>query len=577
MAANLSNIAFFDISEDQFTGIKPLEFTVDFGGSDYTDEELDEFSKTYGEAFKSFANFAIQIDVDKKITLGHLGEYILQSESLWKLATRNGELYPQWYQDLQNAINSTKNVIGSTSPTTRYWTWSRLINGYGGLIPLIEEISSLLGSISLESDTSDTVYRSWSDWKDDYSSITGWIRDNSGYLDKILGTNWTSYDEFNSLPIRILRLEGFTGVPTGGSVLPKESLSQKIENINTALGKKSDKAGTDTVYGRLNQLETLKDSSSQLSDTIGEFSTGSGGDPLTNKVNDLKTKKATIHDIYQYLNYSQTTNATDNPVSYPLEDPLLTPDHNMITLWAKRTGFFQGYRTTYISDPGDTLKWNHRYEFELVPYNQRRDFKIPTDMSSEDITRYLNVLPRLTIERLKSYITRGNNTNSLWPSNMDNPPGMTPMINQVLSHIRAYVRGGGIATANHLFPVAYFKGGGEYLLYGNIPGKDVLGVVTSNIPVTPSLGDSNMRRLVTWAPEEDGDPMNYGDPVFMVHNPILSLPSGNRDGKYYLCDSAIIDIWLHATDDFSQVIPLVEITFLPNCNGAVISDTLIMS
>lgn len=257
MAANLSNIAFFDISEDQFTGIKPLEFTLDLGGgSDYTDEELDEFSETYGEAFKSFANFAIQIDVDKKITLGHLGEYILQSESLWKLATKKGTLYPQWYKDLQNAINSTKNVIGSTSSTTRYWTWSRLINGYGGLIPLIEEISSLLGSISLESDTSDTVYRSWSDWKEEYSSITGWIKDNSEYLDKILGTDWTSYDEFNSLPVRLTRLENFTGVPAGGSALPPKSLSQQIEDINTALGKKSDKAGTDTVYGRLNQLES---------------------------------------------------------------------------------------------------------------------------------------------------------------------------------------------------------------------------------------------------------------------------------------------------------------------------------
>lgn len=580
MAANLSNIAFFDISEDQFTGIKPLEFTLDFGGNDYTDEELDESTETYGEEFKSFANFAIQIDVDKKITLGHLGEYILKSDSLWNLATRkfgDSRSYPQWYLDLQNAIDSTKNVIGSTSSTSRYWTWSQLIRGYGGLIPLIEEISSLLGSISLTSDTSTTAYRSWSDWKEKYSSITGWIRDNSRYLDKILGTNWTSYNEFNSLPVRLLRLESFTGVPTGGSVLPPKSLSQQIEDINTALGKKTDKAGTDTIYGRLKQLETLKDSSSQLSDTIGEFSTEGDSDPLTNKVDDLKTKKVTIHDIYQYLNYSQTTNATDNPVSYPLEDPLLTPDHNMITLWAKRTGFFQGYRTTYISDPGDTLKWNHRYEFELVPYNQQGDFKIPTDMSSEDITRYLNVLPRLTIERLKSYITRGNNPNSLWPSDMGNPPGMNPMINQVLSHIRAYVHGGGIHTTNHLFPVAYFKGGGEYLLYGNIPGKDVLGVVASNIPVTPSLGDSNIRKLVTWAPEEDGDPMNYGDPVFMVHNPILSLPSGSQDGKYYLCDSAIIDIWLQATDDFSHVTPLVEVTFLPNYNGAVISDTLIMS
>lgn len=577
MAANLSNIAFFDISEDQFTGIKPLEFTVDFGGNDYTDEYLDELSETYGEEFKSFANFAIQIDVDKKITLGHLGEYILKSESLWNLATRKGTEYPQWYLDLQNAINSTKNVIGSTSSTTRYWTWSKLINGYGGLIPLVEEISSLLGSISLNSDISDTVYQSWTDWKGKFSSITEWIRDNSGYLNKILGSDWTSYDELNNIPTRILRLENFTGVPTGGSVLPSKSLSQQIEDINTALGKKSDKAGTDTIYGRLNKLETLRDSSDQLSNTIGDFDSGDSGDTLTNKVNDLTEKGSTIHDIYKYLNYSQTTNATNNPVSYPLEDPLLTSDHNMITLWAKRTGFFQGYRTTYISDPGDTLKWNHRYEFELVPYNQQGDFKIPTDMSSGDITRYLNVLPRLTIERLKSYITRGNNPNSLWPSDMGNPPGMNPMINQVLSHIRAYVRGGGISTTNHLFPVAYFNGGGEYLLYGNIPGKDVLGVVASNIPVTPSLGDSNIRKLVTWAPEEEGDPMNYGDPVFMVHNPILSLPSGNQNGKYYLCDSAIIDIWLHATDDFSQVTPLVEVTFLPNYNGAVISDTLIMS
>lgn len=258
MAANLSNIAFFDISEDQFTGIKPLEFTLDFGGNDYTDEELDESTETYGEEFKSFANFAIQIDVDKKITLGHLGEYILKSDSLWNLATRKvgaSRSYPQWYLDLQNAIDSTKNVIGSTSSTSEYWTWSQLIRGYGGLIPLIEEISSLLGSISLTSDTSTSAYRSWSDWKEKYSSITGWIRDNSGYLDKILGTNWTSYNEFNSLPVRLLRLEGFTGVPTGGSVLPPKSLSQQIEDINTALGNKT-KPENDTVYKRLDDLES---------------------------------------------------------------------------------------------------------------------------------------------------------------------------------------------------------------------------------------------------------------------------------------------------------------------------------
>lgn len=581
MAANLSNIAFFDISEDQFKNFIPGQSFQ--SGHDYYGY-LDSYIQG-DEYLSTICNFAIQIDVDKKITLGRLGEFFMKSNSFWNLLNKYSDIGQgiPWYKAIKTNIGNIETLIGPQNDVSDSWDWNDIILKYNNLIELIYNITGIIGGLG-DSNNPAENYKTWNTWKPfnqelgtSGQDILGSIQALYGYLTNILGSNWFKYSSVRGgLNQRVTELENYTGIPITGAS-GQTSLNKQIEDINTALGKKSDKAGTDTVYGRLKQLETLKDSSSQLSDTIGEFSTGSGGDPLTNKVNDLKTKKATIHDIYQYLNYSQTTNATDNPVSYPLEDPLLTPDHNMITLWARRTGFFQGYRTTYISDPSDTLKWNHRYEFELVPYNQQGDFKIPTDMSSGTITRYLNVLPRLTIERLKSYITRGNNSNSLWPSDMGNPPGMNPMINQVLSHIRAYVRGGGIATTNHLFPVAYFKGGGEYLLYGNIPGKDVLGVVASNIPVTPSLGGSNIRKLVTWAPEEEGDPMNYGDPVFMVHNPILSLPSGSQDGKYYLCDSAIIDIWLHATDDFSQVTPLVEVTFLPNYNGAVISDTLIMS
>lgn len=552
MAANLSNIAFFDISEDQFTGIKPLEFTLDFGGNDYTDEELDESTETYGEEFKSFANFAIQIDIDKKITLGHLGEYILKSDSLWNLATRkvgSNRSYPQWYLDLQNAIDSTKNVIGSTSSTSKYWTWSQLIRGYGGLIPLIEEISSLLGSISLTSDISDTAYQSWSDWKKKYSSITGWIRDNSGYLDKILGTNWTSYNEFNSLPVRLLRLESFTGVPTGGSVLPPKSLSQQIIDINTALGSKSDKAGTDTIYGRLNQLETLKDSSSQLSDTIGGFSTGTKGDPLTNKVKDLTEKGSTIFDLYQYL-APQTYDPDDDIFSTEggnlnLPNLDLPNGNNMVSALFKDSLF----PAVYIKDTQEVnIDWGHTYIMDSYysPYETSADvvkkffvLALPESFRDKITVNSLNVvIPKLILPAIPE-IEGSTSIKSLYN----------------LNRIKIYVRGIGSISGESsiglygirdVFPVGYIVNDTGKTILANFYSNKIVNLLSSSLSVSPVITETN--NLFTNNNNQVHtlfDIRNIGDGTFLnggvVGFPYINIsPSGLA---FILARMAIIDIW----------------------------------
>lgn len=465
MAANLSNIAFFDISEDQFKNFIPgslFQGGIDYYGYVDSDIQGDEYLST-------ICNFAIQIDVDKKITLGKLGEFFMKSSSFWNLLNKysNRGQGVSWYEALNTNISNIETLIGPKDDVSDSWDWNDIIIKYNNLIELVYNITGIIGGLG-DSNNPTENYETWNTWKpfnqepSSGKDILGSIQSLYVYLTNILGSDWFKYSNVKGgLNQRVTELENYTGIPITGSS-GQTSLKKQIEDINNAMGKKSDKAGTDTVYGRLKQLETLKDSSSQLSDTIGEFSTGSGGDPLTNltnKVNDLKTKKATIHDFYQYLAPQTYDSGSDsfnteggnlnlpngnNMVSKLFKDSLWPLD--IIPTNTRKVSLEWGHRylmyTYYDSNATGASLENIFFRNAFVHMRPSSGYQFPSSNNGLQV-----VIPKLTLPSLPTEI-QTNNVKSLYNN----------------THIRAYIIGnayytmdgsGALIGVKNVFPVGY--------------------------------------------------------------------------------------------------------------------------
>ena len=260
MAANLSNIAFFDISEDQFKNFIPgnnFQSGTDYYGYLDSDIQGDEYLST-------ICNFAIQIDVDKKITLGRLGEFFMKSNSFWNLLNKHSDRGQgvSWYESLKTNISNIETLIGPQNDVSDSWDWNDIILKYNNLIELIYNITGIIGGLGDSNDPAEN-YKTWNTWnpfnqelETSGQDILGSIQTLYKYLTDILGSNWFEYTNARGgLNQRVTELENYTGIPITGAS-GQTSLKKQIADINTALGKKSDEAGTDTVYGRLNQLES---------------------------------------------------------------------------------------------------------------------------------------------------------------------------------------------------------------------------------------------------------------------------------------------------------------------------------
>ena len=257
MAANLSNIAFFDISEDQFKNFIPGGIFKP-GQDYYTYSDSDIQGDDY---LSTICNFAIQIDVDKKITLGRLGEFFMKSPSFWNLLNKRSDSGQgvSWYEALKTTISNIETLIGPQDDVSDSWDWNDIILKYNNLIELIYNITGIIGGLG-DSNTPSENYKTWNTWNpfnqepSSGQDILGSIQSLYTYLTNILGSDWFDYSsDRGGLNQRVTELENYTGIPVTGSS-GQTSLKKQIEDINTALGKKSDPS-EDTIYKRLDDLE----------------------------------------------------------------------------------------------------------------------------------------------------------------------------------------------------------------------------------------------------------------------------------------------------------------------------------
>lgn len=548
MAANLSNIAFFDISEDQFKNFIPgnnFQSGTDYYGYSDSDIQGDEYLST-------ICNFAIQIDVDKKITLGRLGEFFMKSNSFWNLLNKHSDIGQgvSWYESLKTNISNIETLIGPQNDVSDSWDWNDIILKYNNLIELIYNITGIIGGLGDSNDPAEN-YKTWNTWnpfnqelETSGQDILGSIQTLYKYLTDILGSNWFEYTNARGgLNQRVTELENYTGIPITGAS-GQTSLKKQIEDINTALGKKSDEAGTDTVYGRLNQLETIKDSSVQLSDTIGGFSTGISGDPLTNKVNDLKTKKVTIHDIYQYI-APQTYDPDSDSFNTEGGNLDLPKGNNMVSALFKDSLF----PAVYIKDTREVnIDWGHTYIM---------DSYYSPNLTSVDVVKKFFVLA------LPDNFTDKITVNSL---NVVIPKLILPAIPKIegstsikslynLNRIKIYVRGIGSISGEssiglygiqNVFPVGYIVNDNGKTILANFYSNRIVNLLSTSLSVSPVIKETN--NLFT---SNDNsvhtlfDIKNIGDGTFLnggvVGFPYINIsPSGLA---FILARMAIIDIW----------------------------------